>query len=135
GWRGEGDGGGRGIARSEAGGGEVIGLGRGAVLERMTVEVVVDIELERVAPLVEGLVTGIDRLAKERGRIIRVLAPLQRGFVAVLELILVTEHNLRPVRQRETQVEPGLAVLQVQIAVQGRRRQTERRVITAGIVE
>ena len=49
------------------------------------------------------------------------IAPFEHRLRAVPELVFVTEHHLRPVRERETEINPRVAEHQLQIAIQIKR--------------
>src|SRR5437016_4308201 len=61
-------------------------------------------------------------------------APFQRGFRAGFELILIAGDHLRPVWQRQAEVDPGPANVQVQVAAKIETRDSKRAIETACVV-
>ena len=123
------------IAAIDPGRGQFVPFGAKIVFQRISSDLVAEVELEDVRVLVQSFVSRINRPCRQGGWVIRDLSPLERGFVALFELIFITERQLRPVRQGQAQIEPGLAVVQIQITIQTRRRLIERRVVTPQVVE
>src|SRR5258708_5556632 len=48
------------------------------------------------------------------------IPPLERRFLALLELIFITYHDLRQMRDRQTNIYPRAADIQMQIAIQAK---------------
>ena len=74
-----------------------------------------EIEFDDMHPLVELLAGRTDG---GRGGADSRVVPRGRGFLALLVIIFIAQHHLRPIRQRQPEINPGLPKIQVQIPPQ-----------------
>ena len=61
------------------------------------------------------------------------LAPIQHGLVALLELVFISQHDLRPVRQGQAEICPETPVVHIQVAVQIKLWRGHRGIVAAAV--
>ena len=85
-----------------------------------------------------GPASDVDVLIDILGRRVNVLSlnvpPLEHGLGAFLELVFVAQHDLRPLRQCQAEINPGAANVQVQIPIQIEGRQGKGAIVSPGII-
>src|SRR2546422_4199076 len=76
----------------------------------------------------------VDSFSRRKNSFPTNVSPGQRGFIALLKLVFVTERHLWPARQCQRELRPCSPQIQMQIAIQIKGWFREGPVIAAGIV-